>query len=219
MIKKLLLWWLPLIILIVITPFASRIDLSISNYFFIDGHFINNFWTKAIFHYALIPAWIVFLGAITILFIPHLKPWRPAAWLLILSFVIGGGLIINFTLKDHWGRPRPREVKEFGGSQQYLPYYQPNFSSPSDKNKSFPSGHASAGFYFLAFCVLGRHYRSRQLLIFGIASTIVMGTLLGGVRIVQGGHFFSDVLMSAIIMWYTPLLLDKIIWRYRERYH
>ena len=42
--------------------------------------------------------------------------------------IVGAWLIIDFALKDHWGRPRPRQVKEFGGMQEFRPYYgKPNF--------------------------------------------------------------------------------------------
>ncbi|PWB64999.1 MAG: PAP2 family protein, partial [Deltaproteobacteria bacterium] len=38
---------------------------------------------------------------------------------LLLCVIIGPGLIINGILKDHWGRPRPRQIVEFAGRMEY----------------------------------------------------------------------------------------------------
>jgi membrane-associated PAP2 superfamily phosphatase len=62
---------------------------------------------------------------------------------LILSVVIGPGLIINAVFKDHWDRPRPRDVVEFGGMLQCTP-------APlrGESGESFLCGHCSVGFLF-----------------------------------------------------------------------
>ncbi len=62
---------------------------------------------------------------------------------LILSVVIGPGLIINAVFKDHWDRPRPRDVVEFGGMLQCTP-------APlrGESGESFPCGHCSVGFLY-----------------------------------------------------------------------
>ena len=49
--------------------------------------------------------------------------------------------------------------------------------------------------------------RSVELLGWGLA--IVLGLLLGYTRIAQGGHFFTDVLFTALIMWYAALIFDQ----------
>ena len=40
-----------------------------------------------------------------------------AAVFLVLSLLLGPGLLVNVILKDNWGRPRPGSVVEFGGTQ------------------------------------------------------------------------------------------------------
>jgi len=75
--------------------------------------------------------------------LPGHEAWRVNGAFLILSVVIGPGLIINAVFKDHWDRPRPRDVVEFGGMLQCTP-------APlrGESGESFPCGHCSVGFLF-----------------------------------------------------------------------
>ncbi len=121
-------------------------------------------------------------------------------------------LIINALLKPGWGRPRPRQIENFGGNALYRSFYSPDFGHhTSDKYKSMPSGHASMGFYFFALAVLGRRLKNRKLEILGYCLAFGLGGLLGLTRIAQGGHFFSDVMISALITWWVALTLDWIL--------
>jgi hypothetical protein len=35
---------------------------------------------------------------------------------ILLSVILGPGLLVNLVFKDHWGRPRPRQVVALGGT-------------------------------------------------------------------------------------------------------
>jgi lipid A 4'-phosphatase len=72
--------------------------------------------------------------------------WRRQGIFLLLSVVIGPGLLVNTVFKDHWGRPRPRDVVEFGGPLHYRPAPLPG----GEGGASFPCGHCSVGFLFAA---------------------------------------------------------------------
>jgi len=74
---------------------------------------------------------------------------------LILSVLIGPGLIINAVFKDHWDRPRPGDVVEFGGMLQCTP-------APlrGESGESFPCGHCSVGFLFASGWWLWKRRRS-----------------------------------------------------------
>lgn len=77
---------------------------------------------------------------------------------LIFSVVIGPGLLVNAIFKDHWDRPRPRDVVEFGGA---LHYTAPPWRG--DGGSSFPCGHCSVGFSYAAgWCVTTRATFSRD---------------------------------------------------------
>jgi lipid A 4'-phosphatase len=129
---------------------------------------------------------------------------RRVALYLLLVMAIGPGLLVNAVFKDHWGRARPSQVSEFGGSKQFTRAAIPTDQCP--KNCSFVSGHASVGFYFLALAfVLPR--RRRLWLTLGT----VFGLGIGLVRIVQGGHFFSDVVFAGIVVYLTALVLHALM--------
>jgi lipid A 4'-phosphatase len=113
---------------------------------------------------------------------------------LVLVLALGAGLIVNFGFKDHFGRARPRNVAEFGGSQHFTPAFA--ISSQCHKNCSFSSGEAAAGFFSIAIVyALGR--RSRVL----VAAAAGFGAMVSLARIAAGAHFLSDVLVSFFVMW------------------
>jgi membrane-associated PAP2 superfamily phosphatase len=113
---------------------------------------------------------------------------------ILLCVAVGPGLIINGILKDHWGRPRPRQIVEFGGRLEYVPPLLP----ASTHGKSFPCGHCSVGYLYAAGWWAWR--RSHPLRAAGsLAAGTALGTLLGFGRMAAGGHFLSDVAWSGLI--------------------
>jgi len=113
---------------------------------------------------------------------------------ILLCVAIGPGLIVNGILKDHWGRPRPRQVVELGGRLEYAP---PLLPAPAH-GKSFPCGHCSVGYLYAAGWWLWRRHRPRWAAV-SLAVGAVLGTLLGIGRMAAGGHFLSDVVWSGLI--------------------
>lgn len=118
---------------------------------------------------------------------------RRVAAFLLCSLAVGPGLVVNIILKDSWGRPRPSTIREFGGTDIYVPPLV--MSDQCDRNCSFSSGHGALGFWPVALALLAppawRHA--------AVAAAVVFGAVVGFVRIAQGGHFLSDVVVSAII--------------------
>jgi lipid A 4'-phosphatase len=108
-------------------------------------------------------------------------------------FALGPGLLVNGLFKAHWGRPRPRHLTQFGGSMDHMPPFLPGGTCPS--NCSFPSGEASAMFA-LAFVVLLLFPGRRG----AILTAFAMAGLMALLRVGQGGHFLSDVLIAGGLM-------------------
>jgi lipid A 4'-phosphatase len=135
---------------------------------------------------------------------PRFLVKRGVALFLLLSILIGPVMLVNGVIKDTWRRPRPRETVELGGSHPYRQVLE--ISHRRFRGKSFPGGHASAGFILVMFYFLlkpkGRKWAGLALL-FGIG----WGTWLSYVRIVLGGHYFSDNLYAFGINWFLVLLL------------
>ncbi len=123
---------------------------------------------------------------------------------LLAVLAIGPGLIVNLVLKDNWGRARPYDVIQFGGTSAFTPAFV--ISSECHNNCSFVSGHAAMGFYFIAFGFL---YPKRRNLLFLLAG--IYGTVVGLVRILQGGHFLSDVVFAFFIIYAVSAVLYWIM--------
>lgn len=131
----------------------------------------------------------------------NLIKWRKAAYFMLLVIVLGPGVLVNATFKDHWGRPRPREIVEFDGKEEFVkPWVKTD-----GKGKSFPCGHASIAFYLaIPFLFLRKSYKKWAwfFMIFGT----LYGLLVGYARMIAGGHFASDVLWASGMVWFVAIL-------------
>lgn len=213
--KKYLWWFLPLAILAAIGPFTPFLDMSLESYYYNQSHppgFHIDAFSNFMFKYAIYPAQVTALLAFLVfalsLFINSFKKWQRPALALVATMAIGAGLITHTLLKDHWGRPRPKQVTEFGGHQNFRPFYQPNFFQQPEPSKSFPCGHCTMGFYFFSVALLCRRLGHAGLFYFFFAFAIVFGIAFGITRMMMGAHYFSDVLVTGIIMWLTAYLFD-----------
>jgi len=133
------------------------------------------------------------------------RAWRRLTfpqWLfLAICLAMGPGVVANLMLKDHWGRARPRQVVEFGGTKTFTPPLIPTNQCP--RNCSFVSGEAAAiflPFYAAAFVV-------PQGSVLLVAAGTVLGLASGAVRVSQGGHFLSDVIFAGVFMALTAGLV------------
>jgi len=190
------------------------LDMRVANYFY-DDHTeewssrSSAFW-GFIYKYSFIPSFIISLFCLIALFVsigkPKFSKWRKVYAYLALVMIIGAGIISNLILKNNWGRPRPSEVLEFGGKYAFEPVFTIDTLSTG---KSFPSGHASMGYFLIAFGVM-LWSRNKKL---GAALTIVgliLGSLIGTARIAQGGHFLSDVVWAGAIMWTVSIWMKNV---------
>lgn len=181
---------------------------------------INRFPWDLLYEYAGAPAFLlaglaggVLLGG---LFLKRLADQRRPALFLLLMLALGPGLVVNVLLKDHLGRARPREVQEFGGQYAFTQIWQ---RGETGKNSSFPSGHASVGFYLIAPWFILRR-RDRVQASCWLAGGVAYGFLVGAARILQGAHFLLDVFWACGLVYLVGELiaqamsLDRLsLWR------
>lgn len=213
-------WILPGILLLLITPFTPWLDLTISNFFYSHGNDpVEHFYSNAFFDFMydfgflagdLTAVFFVFMLALS--FFKKFNQWRKPALVMVLTLALGAGAITHALLKDHWGRPRPKQTENFGGEQPFRPYYSPNFFHQPQPSKSFPCGHCSTGFYFFALALVGEKLRSRKIYLTGMILAWTLGIALSLARIAQGAHYFSDTLFSAYIMWCTALTVTWLVY-------
>lgn len=148
---------------------------------------------------------IALLTFLLSLFIKKINPARNKALFLVLVILIAPGFIVQ-TLKVTWGRPRPCETINYGGTLEFRTPFEPNFALAGNTNtgNSFPSGHAAVGFYTIALYFV---FRKRWVL----ALTIAYGMLMSTARMAQGAHFLSDIVSSFFIVYICIELFEFLI--------
>ncbi len=209
--------WLTLLLYLATVPFLSGdLDIKLLSIFHSSAgtpwpHASWPLWRALWF--GTIPALAVTAGALTAFIMgfrrPVLARWRRHCLYLMLVMVIGPGLIVNTIFKDHFGRPRPRQVTQFGGEWQFQRILE---QGAPGRGKSFPCGHSSTGYYFVAFYFLLRR-RHKLLAALTFTGTAIFGTLIGLSRLAAGAHFASDVLWSAFFPALTAYILYYFILR------
>jgi lipid A 4'-phosphatase len=194
---------------------APGIDLWASGLFFRTGQgfFLADLGVVRAL-YRSVP-WIVTAQAVGIPLLLLLGWWRgrkiaglglKQGAFVLLVLLLGPGLAVNTVLKDHWGRARPSQVVEFGGSRDFTPAPLP--AAACDKNCSFVSGHAAVGFGLIAFGFLAADRRRRRAIGGG---AVAAGVLIGLARMAQGAHFLSDVVFAGLIVCGIAWLLDRAL--------
>ena len=222
--KKIILdFFLPLVILVSLTIvfWSTNGDIAIEKLFYSaeKGWYLkdSNPWIL-LYHHGNIPPLILAFAAIFVFAFSFISirilPYRKIALFLVLFLAIGPGFITNTVFKNHWGRPRPRQIENFGGEEKFLAVW---VKGVSKRGKSFPSGHASIGFFLFSPFFFLRKIRTK-LAVFFLFLGVIYGTLMGVGRMIQGGHFASDVVWAGGFTYLTGLILyylfkfDKQIW-------
>jgi lipid A 4'-phosphatase len=169
------------------------------------------------YHYGNIPGIILAVGGFSVFllsfFRKELRPYKKPGLFLVLFMVLGPGLIVNMGFKDHWGRPRPDDIVNFGGTKTFHQIWE---RGNAGQGGSFPSGHASIGFFIMApFFTLKKSHRKVAFAFLGLG--IAFGLFMGAGRIVQGGHFLSDVVWSGLLTYLTGFTL-ACLFRFDRRW-
>lgn len=200
--------------------FFPQIDLYVSSLFFNTSekfYLEHSPWVRFIYHVA--PLFSIAVGVGTVLAIvwmiikktDELFNIKKKVYIFIILFLfLVPGMLVNNGFKEFSGRARPRNVIEFNGSKEFTKIFVNK--KQCDSNCSFVSGHSASGFFFCTLSLIFVGRRRKQLFWFGI----FMGSLLGFVRIVAGGHFLSDVYFSFVVVYLFGLLLHY--WMFKDDY-
>lgn len=143
----------------------------------------------------------------------RLQPWGTRGWCLMLVVILGAGLIANVIFKDHYGRYRPRQIENYGGNYQYQP---PLVMGEQGAGKSFPCGHATAGFAFYIFYFFWRR-RHQKWALAALGWASLLGLTFGFGRAAAGAHFLSDTLWAGYFMFLTSWLVYYPIMRVPQK--
>ncbi len=101
-------------------------------------------------------------------------------------------IVVNLVFKNSWGRARPDDVLQLGGTENFTAWFE--ISDACSKNCSFVSGDAAVGFSIIIF-----YFLIKKNIFFWLS--LIFGLSFGGIRILEGGHFISDVLGGMLIVY------------------
>ena len=194
-------------ILAAFVTFGPSLDLYMGSLFYYgDKQFLIQSYSPVsiIFRKILLPLILIYVFVLPLIlqFLPLQKIYFGYKFSLseIVYIWVSGTvtmlLVVNVVLKNMWGRARPNDVSYFNGFQDFTPWYK--ISNACVSNCSFVSGDSSVGFLLVVFYFITN--KSVYLYL-----GLILGSLLGFIRIAAGGHFFSDIIFSQIIVTVTIL--------------
>ena len=216
-------------IFVVFLSVAPSFDLFFSNIFYkgINIYGDHDFYLQGsdiltfIFRKLLLPLILIYILILPIisLFLPINKIFFNYIFSLKdiifiwASSALGVIGLVNLVFKNMWGRVRPNDLRDFGGDGSFTPWYE--LSNICDLNCSFVSGDSSVGFLLIIFFFLIK--KKSYLFI-----ALLFGFSLGLIRIMEGGHFLSDVLFSCLLVFsfsqISYLFYKKKIWADNQNY-
>jgi len=127
---------------------------------------------------------------------------------LIATMALGPGLLVNGVLKEHWGRPRPIDVTQFGGDEHFVPWWDTHGDCPN--NCSFVSGDVAGAFWTLAPAALA----PPQWRVLAYGAALILGAGMSALRVMAGAHFVTDVAFAGIFTFLIIWLVYALIYRW-----
>ena len=185
-----------------------ELDLSISSLFFdsAKGVFLykDNFVLWIVKKSVSVILLSILLGAFLRILFVFFKKLNESEYrkplIVILFIMLIPVFFVHFLAKDSYGRARPYELKEFGGSAYYTAPMQVSRECYADC--SFPSGHSAAAFSIVVLALVF-YGMSGKIILF----SVLYGALVGFARVMVGDHFLSDVVFSAVIVYFSAWML------------
>jgi membrane-associated PAP2 superfamily phosphatase len=140
---------------------------------------------------------ISFFGFIASFFVERLKPWKRELGCLVLSMALSTSFVTP--VKVITSVQCPWSLTEFGGHETYSELLSPR--PDTDKpGRCWPGGHAATGFTLFALFFVFRDRRPRMAKA-GLIFAFSLGTIFSVGRMLQGAHFFSHNIWTAVFCW------------------
>lgn len=208
-------FWLIVALFSALFILFPEIDLNVTALFYRDGFYLEHHpfndviytWAPRIINFFVVSLLIGTLYC-------HFKKCstifnirKTALLYLFTAILVGPGIIVNLVLKEFVDRPRPRHIEQFGGSKSFVPALI--VSDQCQSNCSFVSGHAAGGFSLIALAFLF-HGRRRHLI---FVASVITGGIIGLVRMMQGGHFLSDVIFAFLVTYLTSKIIYYLFFK------
>ncbi|SDA68821.1 Membrane-associated enzyme, PAP2 (acid phosphatase) superfamily [Pseudomonas sp. NFACC15-1] len=140
---------------------------------------------------------LAIIGFIGSFFITRLKPFKRELGCLVLSLALATSFVTP--MKAVTAVQCPWSLKEFGGKETYSELLSPR--PATDKpGRCWPGGHAATGFTLFALFFVLRDRRPR-LARRALVLALTLGTVFSLGRMMQGAHFFSHNVWTAVFCW------------------
>jgi membrane-associated PAP2 superfamily phosphatase len=184
----------------------TSLDMDLARLFYdpVAGDFTgrHSYFLEDILHDRAKQAVIAFsvlaiVGFVGSFFIDRLKPIKRELGCLVLSLALATSFVTP--VKALTAVQCPWSLEQFGGHETYSELLSPR--PPTDKpGRCWPGGHAATGFtlFALFFALRDRRPRlARTAFVFAFA----LGSVFSIGRMMQGAHFFSHNVWTAIFCW------------------
>ncbi|OWY17127.1 hypothetical protein B6V73_09820 [Thioclava sp. JM3] len=196
----------------------SSIDIRVSELFYDATKGIWPMASSTAFELFRMSLWYMadgsFLACFALLCLRIVSPlFRRVRWeslgFYILTYAVGPGLLVNVYLKEFWGRARPNQILQFGGNKFFTPALE--MTSQCQHNCSFVAGEGSAFACISISLFFIMKPRLEKLNVRVMLAVIFVLAIVGSMmRVGFGGHFFSDVVFSWLLMALVVGLMDWI---------
>ena len=140
---------------------------------------------------------------------PMLFPSK-SALLIVGVTLLAPVLVTEGILKPYWSRPRPLQIVELGGVQQFAPWWQTR--GPCKKNCSFVSSEVVTAFSMIAVA-LGVPLSWQPLWVGG---ALIFGFIMAAVRLTADAHFFTDVVFAAVLACLAVWFVHGLLYRWKR---
>jgi lipid A 4'-phosphatase len=143
---------------------------------------------------------------------PMVLPTRAWGFILTLYF-LGPGLMVEMLTKPLWGRARPAQVADFGGSFHFSPANE--LVTVCARNCSFVSGEVSGAtvtaiaLMLLRYSLKHRLHRSVSMLL--LTAAWFLPPVVALQRIASGRHFLSDTVFAVLFTLLLALALSVLL--------
>ncbi len=201
--------------LILFLTIGPTIDIYLSSLFYFENNqfLLQSYYDITIFFRKIILRAII----VYILLLPIISLWLPIKQLyfnfkfdlksivfLWISGLFNFLIVVNLLLKNLWGRARPGDIVQLGGEENFSPWFQ--LTDACNTNCSFVSGDAAVGFSIIVLYLITKNKVY-------LWSSLIFGSTLGAIRIMEGGHFLSDVIMSGVIIYFVYFLQVRYLYK------